>query len=151
MSCIQRPCFPLMLVCDVRATEDLHWIVLSSRVNHINYSFHPQAKRKCAQQLTRGCSDGCSKELIVITSVRFAPIFNKFNAIFQGCSRETSILSGCSVWFQSKPQYRSIEQGSISCFLFSKRQLQKIRSMSGCLFRGRSIKLLVVIPSIHWT
>ena len=39
---------------------------------------------------------------------------------------------------------RSVEQGSVSCLLNCKRLLQKNHSMSGCVFRGSSIKLLVL-------
>ena len=40
---------------------------------------------------------------------------------------------------------RSVEHSSVSCLFFLERQLRIFRSMSGCLFRGSSIKLLVLI------
>ena len=40
---------------------------------------------------------------------------------------------------------RSVEQGSVSFLLFLKRLLRRICSMSGCLFRGSSLKSLIVI------
>ena len=40
---------------------------------------------------------------------------------------------------------RSVEHSSVSWLFFLKRQLQIFRSMIGCLFRGSSIQLLVLI------